>query len=80
MTRTISINLATWATQRQLADEYGIYPHKPPSARIAPITRVIDLHHVRTWHIPELGLTLVHRADFKAKQRFRNILASSGHK
>lgn len=68
---TICINFSTWATARQLADEYNIYPHKPPSARIARITVAVERHAVRTWYIAQLGITLIHRRDFKAKNGFR---------
>lgn len=63
---TITINLREWATARQLADEYNIYPHKAPSARTARISMAVARNNIRTWHIHQLGITLIHRADFKA--------------
>lgn len=72
----ITINFREWATARQLTDEYNIYPHKPPSARTSRISVAVTRHAIRTWYIPQLGITLIHRADFKA---YSGIGAGSGN-
>lgn len=62
MKNRIIIDLNKWATARQLAMEQGWDKAKDCTQRV---TNIVKRRDVKTWAIPELGLRLIDRKQFK---------------